>query len=171
MSHSGAVRHIVLLGQMGSGKTTVGGIVAQRLGRPFIDGDAKLVARTGRTGREIAVADGIPALHAIEHSIAAAALGLTTPAVIAPAASVVDFPDAVSALGGHVCVWLWANTSTLAARRPAGTHRRTVDADEAERLGGRRTTYAALAAAGFNTGAVSAAVTAAAIVALVDEQA
>ena len=41
--------HIWLIGMMGSGKSTVGEIVAETLERPFIDTDSAVVALTGRT--------------------------------------------------------------------------------------------------------------------------
>ena len=47
MSRKIPVGHLVLVGMMGSGKTTVGRIVAERLGRPFFDSDA-MIERTRR---------------------------------------------------------------------------------------------------------------------------
>jgi len=44
---SNAHTNIVLIGFMGSGKTSIGRLVAQRLGFQFIDTDAKIVERTG----------------------------------------------------------------------------------------------------------------------------
>lgn len=41
--------HVVLVGLMGSGKTTVGRKVATLLGRPFVDADDELEARSGRS--------------------------------------------------------------------------------------------------------------------------
>ncbi len=42
-------KNIILTGFMGTGKTTVGRIVARELGRPFIDTDELIVAKTGLT--------------------------------------------------------------------------------------------------------------------------
>jgi len=42
------VNNVVLIGFMGSGKSTVGPILAQRLGRPFRDLDDEIVAAAGR---------------------------------------------------------------------------------------------------------------------------
>lgn len=41
------VQNIYLVGLMGAGKTTVGKQLARRLGRPFVDSDHEIVARTG----------------------------------------------------------------------------------------------------------------------------
>ena len=49
---------IVLIGFMGSGKTTVGGILGRRLGRLFIDTDALVVQRAGKSVARIFADDG-----------------------------------------------------------------------------------------------------------------
>ena len=49
---------IALTGYMGSGKTTVGRIVADALGCPFLDLDELVVSREGRSIEEIFRADG-----------------------------------------------------------------------------------------------------------------
>lgn len=49
---------IVLIGYRGSGKTTVGRLLADGLGKPFIDIDDSIVARTGRNIRQIFEQDG-----------------------------------------------------------------------------------------------------------------
>jgi shikimate kinase len=40
---------LVLIGYRGTGKSTVGRLVAERLARPFLDTDAEIEARAGRT--------------------------------------------------------------------------------------------------------------------------
>ncbi len=46
-------RNIVLIGLMGSGKSTVGRVLAERLGRPFMDTDEIVQRETGRTITEL----------------------------------------------------------------------------------------------------------------------
>jgi shikimate kinase len=41
------VRNIILIGMMGSGKSTVGRRLASTLGRPFVDADTVLERRCG----------------------------------------------------------------------------------------------------------------------------
>ena len=81
--------HLVLVGMMGTGKTTVGTVLAQRLGRPLIDSDAEVEARTGRTVREIFETDGEAAYRALETEALVDALASPVPAVIAAAGGVV----------------------------------------------------------------------------------
>ena len=93
-----AWRHILLVGLMGAGKTTIGRELAGRLGRPFLDSDAQLAALGGRTAREIAAADGIERLHELEATALLAALDEPVPSVIAAAASVIEDPASRAAL-------------------------------------------------------------------------
>ena len=46
-------RHIVLVGMMGAGKSSVGRVLAARLDRPLLDTDELVEASTGRSVREI----------------------------------------------------------------------------------------------------------------------
>jgi 3-dehydroquinate synthase len=52
------VNNVVLVGFMGSGKTTVGRELAARLGRPFVDLDDEVAADAGRPVREIFADEG-----------------------------------------------------------------------------------------------------------------
>ena len=52
------MKNIVLIGMMGCGKSTCGRLLAQRLGREFIDTDAFIEAREGRTIPAVFAADG-----------------------------------------------------------------------------------------------------------------
>ena len=46
-------KHLVLIGLMGAGKTTVGRACAARLGRPFVDTDDLVVALAGMPLEEL----------------------------------------------------------------------------------------------------------------------
>jgi shikimate kinase/3-dehydroquinate synthase len=52
------VNNVVLVGFMGSGKSTVGPQLAQRMGRPFVDLDDVIVADAGRSVAEIFSSEG-----------------------------------------------------------------------------------------------------------------
>lgn len=51
-------RNVVITGFMGTGKTTVGRLVAEKLGRPFIDTDEEIIRRTGRSIPDIFAHEG-----------------------------------------------------------------------------------------------------------------
>jgi shikimate kinase len=118
-------RHLVLVGLMGAGKTTVGKELARRLGWPFRDNDDQLTAIDGRTAREIAATDGLARLHALEAEALLRALADDGPAVIAAAASSIEDPACRAALATPrlAVVWLQGAPSTLAGRHDAGSHR------------------------------------------------
>ncbi|MGH8957718.1 MAG: shikimate kinase [Acidimicrobiia bacterium] len=133
-------RHLVLMGAMGSGKTTVGSIVADRLGRPLIDSDAQIGAQYGLTGRELVEKHGVPWLHAAEVEALRQAVAATEPSVIAAAASTGDLEDVENLLGGEdiVVVLLVGEAEVLARRAQSGEHRRDIDVDRSQALAERR---------------------------------
>jgi len=59
-------RPLVLTGFMGSGKSSVGRVLAERLGCPFVDLDAEIVASAGRSINEIFASDGEAAFRGME---------------------------------------------------------------------------------------------------------
>ena len=61
---------VMLVGFMGAGKTTVGHIVAERLGLPFIDSDVLIEQRLGRSIREVFETEGEPFFRELEHETA-----------------------------------------------------------------------------------------------------
>ena len=61
---------VLLVGFMGSGKTSVGRAVARRLGWPFQDFDQVIEAEAGRSVAEIFKEDGEPAFRALEEQVA-----------------------------------------------------------------------------------------------------
>lgn len=62
---------IVLVGLRCSGKTTVGKLVAAKLGWEFLDADEELVKRAGRSIADIFATDGEPAFRALEKEVLA----------------------------------------------------------------------------------------------------
>ena len=62
-----AIRRVVLTGFMGSGKSTVGPLLAQRLGWRFVDADDALVSQLGMTIAEFFARHGEAAFRLREH--------------------------------------------------------------------------------------------------------
>lgn len=141
-------RHLVLLGPMASGKTTLGRLLARALGRPFLDSDDQIAAMYGIPGRELAAREGVQALHSAEVEVLVCAMATEDPAIIAAAASVADSPIALSALAdaGVTLVLLESPIATLMDRLDhSGTHRRPISPDELAALSScRRTALDAL---------------------------
>ena len=121
----------MLIGMMGSGKTTVGRRLAAALGRPLVDSDAQVEARTGRTVREIFESDGEAAYRVLEREALVDALAGAEPSVVAAAGGVVLDPGnrAVLQEAGTV-VWLRARPEVLARRVSAGRDHRPLLGDD-----------------------------------------
>jgi shikimate kinase len=124
----------VLLGLMGSGKSTVGRGLARALKRPIRDSDADIERTHGLTAREMAERDGIEALHDLECRVLLDALADPVPAVIAAAASTVEHPACRSALGRTDvrAIWLRGDPEVLAARISSKDHRPDFGDDQVE---------------------------------------
>jgi len=120
--------HLYLIGYRGSGKSSVGAIVAARLGRPFFDADTVLETDAGETIRDIFASEGEVGFRDRE-SATLRKLGAGQPAVIATGGGVILRAENRELLrsSGFV-VWLaapaellWDRISidpTTAARRP-----------------------------------------------------
>lgn len=136
----GTPGHLVLLGPMGSGKSTVGRILAERLGRPFIDSDAQIEERYGSTAKAFAADRGVALLHAAEAQALRDGLGHEQPAVIAAAASTGDLPDIADLIGGSdvSAVLLVGDPEHLAARASGAAHRRPMSLSRFDELANRR---------------------------------
>jgi shikimate kinase len=61
--------NLVLAGFMGTGKSTIGPLVAAHLGLAFVDTDAEIETRAGRTVAEIFAQEGEPAFRRIEAEV------------------------------------------------------------------------------------------------------
>lgn len=133
-------RHLVLMGPMGSGKTTVGSIVAKKLGRPLVDSDDQIERQHGRTGLELAEEHGVPWLHAAEAEALRRAVEATEASVIAAAASTADLAEIETLLRGEdiTVVLLVGDVDVLAQRAKSGKHRRPIDVARSQELAEQR---------------------------------
>jgi shikimate kinase len=125
-----APRHVVLVGMMGAGKSTVGRRLASRLGRPFVDADDELVRRSGRSVREWFEEQGEGAFRAAEGELLADLLAAPGASVIASGGGVVLADANRAALRDHaLVVWLRAGAPFLASRVRQKPHRPLLDED------------------------------------------
>jgi shikimate kinase len=119
------LRHVVLVGLMGTGKTTVGRALAQALGLPFSDSDPAIERERGSTVEELAEEIGVEEMHELEARHLLRALAAPGPSVIAAAASTIDDPVCRAALvaPGVSTIWLKADPAVLAGRFDRQRHR------------------------------------------------
>jgi len=117
--------HVVLVGLMGTGKTTVGRALAGALGLPFSDSDAAIERERGSTVQELADEIGVEKMHELEAGHLLRALDTQEPSVIAAAASTIDDPACRAALvaPGVRTIWLKTDLAELAGRFDRQKHR------------------------------------------------
>ena len=110
---------ITLTGFMGGGKTTVGRLLADALGCPFMDLDDLIMKKAGKSIPDIFAQDGEPAFRQLEAQVlrktvekyaeSTAVLALGGGAVLAPASAALLHEKTV-------CIYLRATLDTLLAR-------------------------------------------------------
>jgi shikimate kinase len=140
---------IVLMGMMGSGKSSVGRALAALTGWRYLDNDELVRHVSGRGAEDIDAAEGEGALHAVEVEALRQALEMPWPLIVGAAAWVVQHPPSVERLrSGPTVVYLCAQPETLLQRIGAGDGRRR-DATDLRwlqaRVGEREDAYRALA--------------------------
>jgi shikimate kinase len=149
------VKQVVLVGLMGSGKSTVGALVAARTGRVFVDVDIVIARETGKTVRELWEQGGEAAYRKLESDAVLRVLTGDTPSVLAAPGGVVLDPTVRAALAGHVVVWLRTRPATLAGRVQVGDHRPLLGENPAAMLAvmadERSALYRQVATATFDT--------------------
>jgi shikimate kinase len=129
------IDHVVLVGLMGAGKTTIGRRLAEELGRPFVDCDAELEARAGRTVAEVFANDGEPGFRRLEADVLADLLDHAHPAVIAAGGGAVVTERTRDRLrDGAFVVWLDADPAFLGARIDTKPTRPLLQGDPVEVL-------------------------------------
>lgn len=125
MSVLGDVRHLVLVGLPGAGKSTVGQQLAARLGRTFVDCDAELERRRGMTVAELFALCGEPAFRAAEAELSGELAQTAEALVIAPGGGWVANPAAVATLrpAGRI-IYLRVSPPTAVQRMGSEVERR-----------------------------------------------
>ena len=117
-----SARRIVLVGLPGSGKSTVGPLVAAELGWSFVDLDEDIVRAAGRSIPEIFAAEGESGFRAWERA-ATVALADFGPLVLAPGGGWILSAANREALGPETEVVYLAVSPEVAATRMGGAAR------------------------------------------------
>lgn len=105
---------LVLIGPPGAGKSTIGRLVAERLGVPFSDTDDMVVETAGRSVSAIFVIDGEPAFRELER--AAVGQALRRPGVVSLGGGAVMDPRTQADLAEHPVVFLDVRIADAAGR-------------------------------------------------------
>ncbi len=115
--------NLALIGFMGTGKTSVGRLVAEQLHFDYLDTDELIVSRTGRSIAEIFKTDGEPAFRALEQKVVGE-LASRTKTVIATGGGLPANPANLASLKTHaLVVCLWASPEKIWERVKNQTHR------------------------------------------------
>ena len=119
-------RHLVniaLIGFMGTGKTSVGRLVADQLHFEYLDTDELIQTQTGRTITEIFAMDGEPVFRALEQKIVEE-LASRVKTVIATGGGLPVNPNNLASLKAHaLVVSLWSSPEKIWERVRHQSHR------------------------------------------------
>ena len=127
-------RHFALVGLMGAGKTSVGRLLALRLGLPFHDSDETVAHAVGLSIGELFARQGEPAFRALERSALARILAGER-SVIATGGGAVTESETREALRGQAfTIWLDASSATLASRLADSDERPLLAGGDAEAI-------------------------------------
>ena len=126
---------IVLVGLMGTGKTTVARLLAEHRHVELLDTDKLIESRDGRSVREIFEKSGEATFRELESEVLSECLSRPGSPIIAGAGGVVvreqnrEMLDRARDGGTAVVVWLHARPEVLAERTAKGVHRPLLDND------------------------------------------
>jgi len=118
-----SIRNIALCGFMGTGKSSVGRLVAEQLRFAFLDTDTVIEARAGKNISQIFEEQGEPAFRDLEKRIVKE-LGSRDRTVISVGGGLVVDPENLASLKEHaLVVCLWASPETIWLRVKNQNHR------------------------------------------------
>jgi len=127
--------NIILVGPMGSGKSAVGRLLAQRMGRQFVDVDARVEEQSGRTIAAIFAAEGEVRFRVRESSALADALSKPAQVIATGGGAILEAGNRAAMRSAGTVVYLRVNPQEQ-LRRVAGDSARPLlnVADRGQRL-------------------------------------
>ena len=108
--------NIVLVGYRGTGKSTVGRLLAARLGRDLVSTDAEIVKRAQRTIPEIVAQDGWEYFRDLESDICRELAGRDQLVIDTGGGAILRAQNVEALKKNSTVVWLTASVETIAKR-------------------------------------------------------
>ncbi|SDC79208.1 shikimate kinase [Paenibacillus sp. UNCCL117] len=127
-------RNLVLIGMMGTGKSTVGHELARRLGLAFVDSDAAVEAEQGMTIKEMFAALGEAAFRTAETAALTAILAREGQVVATGGGAVLAEANRTAMKDGGFVVALAAGAETIIRRVSEDRNRPLLQGDVGERV-------------------------------------
>lgn len=121
---------VVLIGMMGSGKSTIGRLLSESTGWPYRDNDDLLFNAGGKTARELLDEGGTARLRSAEDAALNLGLRSEPPCIVAVAGGTILSEMSRAALGEEIVVYLRTAPETLFERARGATHRPWLDSGE-----------------------------------------
>ena len=115
---------ILLIGMMGSGKSTIGRLVSEATGWPYVDNDELVRQSHGATARQILAERGEVEMREAESEALARGIEAPAPALIGVAAgTILESANRDRLRAGGIVVWLRADAAAIEARAFGADHR------------------------------------------------
>jgi shikimate kinase len=123
VNNARSIQNIALIGFMGTGKSSVGQLVAAQLHFAYLDTDHVIEARAGKTISELFTQDGEPAFRELERRVVEE-LSLRRKTVISTGGGLAANEANLASLKSHaLVVCLWASPERIWERVRGQTHR------------------------------------------------
>lgn len=124
-------RNIIITGFMGTGKSTVGPLLADALGWEFVDMDMLIEQREGRTIREIFAAEGEPYFRQLEKGLCREMNGWREKIIATGGGTLVDAENLAAVSERNLVICLDCTPAVLWERLAVATDRPMLDTNDA----------------------------------------
>jgi shikimate kinase len=130
VSNNRRIQNLALIGFMGTGKTTVGRLLAEQLHFAFLDTDEQIESNTGKTIADIFAQQGEPIFRELEQQLVQQ-LAQRTQTVISTGGGLPVNPANLASLKSHsLVVCLWASPERIYERVRNQNHRPLLQAPD-----------------------------------------